>query len=364
MRLSLYDWQDTFSLFTFIWTQALCIAVQIIAWREVLSASRDRLLALHRYLRLLFSSSPKRIDIFSFVDLLSGTIFSAARKSLTIWQSTTFSISWNLSGHFTHRYPSDSYPQTLEITLHWITASSFLENVIGLVSIGFKGFDFVATFHCNLFYWCLRDIVILINAPVHSQFLPAVADLRSKRLWEYQRGLSLGELSMCAFLRFKLHWSSTVISQASVVPADQFRFQSTFRPCSLRRRKPSNWVIVFWSGIPGGGRWLVILLNLPTHWLLLKLYYNFFASVTSRRDCWCVLQRVLAGSQFVVLLSEKSKSIRKEGTEENWKAPFHVSKCFPYTMEMWLATKNKSFIFLLSIYLQVTSEDTTIYSTS
>lgn len=107
------------------------------------------LLALHRYLRLLFSFSPKRIDIFSFVDLLSGTIFSAARKSLTLWKSMTFSITWNLSGYFTHRYPRDSYPQTLEITLHWITAACFLENLIGLVSIDFEGFDFMATFHCN-----------------------------------------------------------------------------------------------------------------------------------------------------------------------------------------------------------------------
>ena len=119
---------------------------------------------------------------FSFVDLLSGAIFSAARKSLTLWQSMTFSITWNLSGHFTHRYPSDSYPQTLEITLHWITAACFLENLIGLVSIDFEGFDFMATFHCNLFYWCLRYIVILINAPVHTLFWPALADPRLKRL--------------------------------------------------------------------------------------------------------------------------------------------------------------------------------------
>ena len=247
-----------------------------------------------------------------FSPLLTGTIFSAARKSLTLWQSMTFSISSNLSDHFTHRYPSDSYPQTLEITLHWITASSFLENLIGLILKAFKGFHFVATFHCDLFYWCLRDIVILINAPVHSLFWPAVADLRSKRLWKYQRDFSLGELSMCAFLRSKLHWSSTVISPASVVSADLLRLQSTFRLCSLRRRKPSNWAIVFCCGMLGGGRWLVIFFNPPTHWLLLRCHYNFYASVTSGRDCWCVLQRVFAWSQFVALLSAKMKIFQKK----------------------------------------------------
>ena len=46
----------------------------------------------------------------------------------------------------------------------------FLESLIDLVSIYFEGFDFVATFHCDSFYWCLRDIVILINALVHSLF--------------------------------------------------------------------------------------------------------------------------------------------------------------------------------------------------
>lgn len=118
---------------------------KIVCLRYIVTIGYCFLLAL----RPLFSFSPKRIDIFSFVDLLSGTIFSAARKSLTLWKSMTFSITWNLSGYFTHRYPRDSYPQTLEITLHWITAACFLENLIGLVSIDFEGFDFMATFHCN-----------------------------------------------------------------------------------------------------------------------------------------------------------------------------------------------------------------------
>ena len=104
----------------------------------------------------------------------------------------------------------------------------FLESLTDLVSIYFEGFDFVATFHCDSFYWGLRDIVILINALVHSLFWPGLADLRSKRQWEYQRGLSLGEWSMCPFLHFKQHWSSAVISPASVVSADLFRLQSSF----------------------------------------------------------------------------------------------------------------------------------------
>ena len=122
---------------------------------------------------------------------------------------------------------------------------------------------------------------------------------------------------------------------SSVVLAYLRRSQSIFSFCSLRRRKPSSWAIVFWSGILGGGWWLVILLNPPTHWLLLKRHYNFYASVTSRRDCWCVLQRVFAWSQFVALLSAKMKILQKKiETGENWKAPSHVSKCFPYTMKI------------------------------
>ena len=228
----------------------------------------------------------------------------------------------------------------------------FLESLTELVTIYFEGFDFVATFHCDSFYWCLLDIVILINALVHSLFWPALADLRSKRQWEYQRGLCLGEWSMCVFLHFKQHWSSTVITPESDVPADQFRLQRIFSFCSSSQHT-SVWAIVFLCGILGSGRWLVILLNPPTHWLLLKRHYNFYASVTSRRDCWCVLQRVFAGSQFVFLLSEEWESYKKEETGENRKAPSHVSGCFPYAMKIWLATKNKSFIFLLSIYLQV-----------
>ena len=186
----------------------------------------------------------------------------------------------------------------------------------------------MATFHCDLFYWCLRDIVILINAPVHSLFWRAVADLRTKRLWKYQRDFSLGELSMCAFLRSKLHWSSAVISPASVVSADLLSLQSTFRLCSLRRRKPSNWAIFFCCGMLGGGRWLVILLNPPTHWLLLKHHCNFYASVTSRRDCWCVLQRVFAWSQFVALLSEEMKIVqkKKKGNRGNLKSSLSCVK--------------------------------------
>ena len=121
----------------------------------------------------------------------------------------------------------------------------FHESLTDLVSIYFEGFDFVATFHCDSFYWCLRDIVILINALVHSLFWSGLADLRSKRQWEYQRGLSLGEWSMCPFLHFKQHWSSAVISPASVVSADLFRLQSSFSYCFFRRRKPSIWAIVF-----------------------------------------------------------------------------------------------------------------------
>ena len=95
----------------------------------------------------------------------------------------------------------------------------------------------------------------------------------------------------------------------SVVLAYLRRLQSIFSFCSLRRRKPFNWAIVFWSGILGGRRWLVILHNPPTHWLLVRRHFIFYASVTPRRDCWCVLQRVFAGSQF-------------------------VSKCLAYTMKI------------------------------
>ena len=107
-------------------------------------------------------------------------------------------------------------------------------------------------------------------------------------------------------------------------------------PLLFRRRKPSNWAIVFCCGMLGGGRWLVIFFNPPTHWLLLKCHYNFYASVTSRRDCWCVLQSVFAWSQFVALLSGKMQVSQQQKIEtgENWKAPSHVSKCFPYTMKI------------------------------
>ena len=155
---------------------------------------------------------------------------------------------------------------------------------------------------------------------------------------------------MCAFLRFKLHWSSTVTSPASVVPADQFRLQSIFSLCSLRRRKPSIWAIVFCCGILGGGLWLVILLNPPTHWLLVKRHFIFYASVTSRRVYWCLLRGVLAGSQFVALLSEKWKSYkkkkRKKETGENWKAPLSCLKVLFLCNENLVVHKDKSFIFL------------------
>ena len=64
----------------------------------------------------------------------------------------TFSISLNLSGHFAYRYPSDSFTQTLEIRLHWITASSFLESSIGFMSLAFESCNFVVSFHCNFSY--------------------------------------------------------------------------------------------------------------------------------------------------------------------------------------------------------------------
>ena len=193
-------------------------------------------------------------------------MFSAARKSLRLWQSMTFFIGWELSGHFTYRYPSDSCPQTLEITLGRITASSFLESSISLMSVAFEGCNFVATFHYNFSYGCILYIDALINAPVYSLFWPELADPRSKGLWEYRERLSLGEGLLCAFPHFKLHWSITVISLASVVPANQFRLKRIYCFFSLRRRKLSTcfrslWSILYHCGILDGWLWLVILLN-------------------------------------------------------------------------------------------------------
>ena len=76
----------------------------------------------------------------------------------------TFSISLNLSGHFAYRYPSDSFTQTLEIRLQWITASSFLESSIGLMSIAFESCNFVASFHCNLWLLTLNHSLFFMRA--------------------------------------------------------------------------------------------------------------------------------------------------------------------------------------------------------
>ena len=118
---------------------------------------------------------------------------------------------------------------------------------------------------------------------------------------------------------------------SSVVLACLLRLQSIFIFCSFRRRKPSSWAIVFCCGMLGGGRWLVILLTPPTHWLLLKRHYNFNASVTSRRDCWCVLQRVFTWSQFVALLSAKMKIFHKKKQKQGKteKLPLMSQSAFP-----------------------------------
>lgn len=59
---------------------------------------------------------------------------------------------------------------------------------------------------------------------------------------------------LCA--HFKLHWSSTVIFTASVVPANRCRLQSIFSFCALRHRKPSVAFSSLWS----------ILLQWNTRW--------------------------------------------------------------------------------------------------
>ena len=94
---------------------------------------------------------------------------------------------------------------------------------------------------------------------------PPYREWKVFRLWEYHERLSLGEGLMCAFLHFKLQWSSMVISLVCVVRANQFHLKMIF--CfSLRRRKPSIsfrslWSILSYFGISDDSRWLVILLN-------------------------------------------------------------------------------------------------------
>lgn len=118
-------------------------------------------------------------------------MFSAARKSLKLWQSMTFFISWDLSGHFTHRYPSDSYPQTLEIRLHRITASSFLERFDRLHVISFWKLQFRGFFSLQLLKFdprhkivCLRYIVnfgycfpLALKELIFSHLLPCCREL-------------------------------------------------------------------------------------------------------------------------------------------------------------------------------------------
>ena len=51
-------------------TQSACYAVQTITYRELLSASHDRVDVLQRHRRLLFSPCPEIQDFFSCVDML------------------------------------------------------------------------------------------------------------------------------------------------------------------------------------------------------------------------------------------------------------------------------------------------------
>ena len=79
-------------------------------------------------------------------------------------QSMSRIIGWDLSCQLTHRHPTDSPPQAVEIASHSIIASSFLENSISFMSVAFDGCYFVATFHCNFSYGYLLYVVTLINA--------------------------------------------------------------------------------------------------------------------------------------------------------------------------------------------------------
>lgn len=72
---------------------------------------------------------------------------------------------------------------------------------------------------------------------------------------------------LCA--HFKLHWSSTVIFTASVVPANRCRLQSIFSFCALRHRTPSVGFSSLWS----------ILLQWNTRWR--KVIVHFTQSVYS-----------------------------------------------------------------------------------
>ena len=89
--------------------------------------------------------------------MLLVAIFRTAHKPLTLWQSMSLFIGWDLSGHLTRRCSSNSYRQTFQITSHRITASaSFLEHLIRFMSVAFGGCNFVATFLCNLWLFTLR----------------------------------------------------------------------------------------------------------------------------------------------------------------------------------------------------------------
>ena len=146
--------------------------------------SQDRLDVLQRHPPLLFPLSPKiqlRFFLFSWcADMLLVAIFRTAHKPLTLWQSMSLFIGWDLSGHFTRRCSSNSYRQTFDITSHRITAfASFLDHLISFMSVAFGGCNFVATFLCNFAYGCLLYVDTLTRAREYSLFWPALADLRS-----------------------------------------------------------------------------------------------------------------------------------------------------------------------------------------
>ena len=69
---------------------------------------------------------------------------------------------------------------------------------------------------------------------------------------------------LCAY--FKLHWSSTVIFTASVVPANRCRLQSMFNFCALRHRKPSVAFSSLWSILlQWNTRWRTVIGHVTQH---------------------------------------------------------------------------------------------------